>query len=111
MKKLMLKTMLVISLVTLTSVLAWSVPPVADPNDPCKNWKPDAICSAADPALKLTHGTEATSPEAAYPGKKCESGSCPEIKSISDVQISAQTMRPSASGATGEADGGVRGRQ
>lgn len=74
MKSLILKTLLVISAVTLTSLLALAQEKKKEA-DPCETWDKDQICDAGDANLqgvgKPVGTTEAKSPECQYPDQRC----------------------------------------
>lgn len=101
MKSLILKTMLVISLVTLTSVLALAARPKA--KDPCdeelKGGQEARLCSAAEPGLIHNPGVEAAAP--------CLRGDGKCFKSTSEAELTQVTLRRTkgASGLTDSKDG------
>lgn len=87
MKSLLIKTILIVSMVAVTSALAWGSDPCKDP----KNWDPGKVCDPKDPSFAKKSGTEAGSPEADYPGA---SRTCPLCKNANQKSLNASTTAP-----------------
>lgn len=97
MKSLVIKTILIISAVTLTSALAWSQGTVSSKK--CDGYDPDRICDERDKnlagATKPPGVTQGDSPECKYSDKRC-------FKNHTQVRMNESTAAKPSTGQSEE---------